>query len=53
MDIERYDGSKERRKYGSIGDMMEDAEKESQKPETKKLILHFPKLMIPQKRKDK
>ncbi len=51
MNIERYDGTKERREYDSIKDMMTDAEKEAQNPNVKKLTLHFPKLRIPSKRK--
>ncbi len=51
MDIERYDGTKERREYDSQKEMMEDAEREAQKPETKKLTLHFPKPIIPGRRR--
>jgi hypothetical protein len=47
MDIERNDGTKERRTYGSANEMMVDAEKEAQDPETKTLTLHFPKLTVP------
>jgi hypothetical protein len=53
MDIERYDGTKERRYYDHISDMMVDAEKEAAKPETKKLTLYFPKMRIPKTRKDR
>jgi hypothetical protein len=53
MDIKRHDGTKERRIYDSVGNMMEDAERESKNPNTKKLVLHFPKLIIPKKRRPK
>ncbi len=51
MDIERRDGTKERREYNNVRDMFADAKKESRNPATKKLTLHFPKLIIPSKRK--
>ncbi|MBU2685650.1 MAG: hypothetical protein KKF27_20605 [Gammaproteobacteria bacterium] len=47
MDIEHFDGTKERRHYDSVEQMMEDAEKESQDPNTKKLTLRFPRRVIP------
>jgi len=50
MDIERHDGTTERRHYDAVKDMMVDAEKEAAKPETKKLTLCFPKMRIPRKR---
>lgn len=52
MDIERYNGTKERREYGTPGAMIKDAEAEARRPGTKKLTLHFPrpKLRIPGKR---
>ena len=50
MDIERHDGTKERRYYDSIRGMMVDAEKEAANPETKKLVLRFPKRRIPKNR---
>jgi hypothetical protein len=43
MDVERFDGTKERREYETAPAMMADAERESQDPRTKKLTLHFPK----------
>jgi len=51
MDIERFDGTKEHRKYNTAKDMMIDAEKESRNSNTKKLTLYFPKMIIPKKRK--
>ena len=53
MDIERHDGTVERRYYDSPKDMMEDAEKEAQNPQTKTLTLHFPKRTIPSGRRKK
>jgi hypothetical protein len=50
MDIERHDGTKERRKYDSIDAMMKDAEKVVRDPSTKKIIL-WPKLQIPGKKR--
>lgn len=50
MDIERHDGTRERRTYHFVEDMMRDAEIEALNPTTKKLILHFPKSTIPKKR---
>jgi len=50
MDIERHDGTKERREYDTVRGMMEDAEKEAANPQTKKLTLRFPKMRIPRKR---
>jgi hypothetical protein len=53
MDIERWSGEEIRRNYGKIGEMMRDANKESQNPDTKKLTLHFPKpkLTVPKSKK--
>lgn len=51
MEIERWNGEKEKRFYDSIEAMMKDAEKEAKNPQTKKLVLKFPKLIIPKKRK--
>jgi len=51
MDIERTDGTKERRTYNSADEMMEDAEKEAKNPKTQKLTLYFPILTIPGRRK--
>lgn len=53
MDIERYDGTKERRYYDLVEDMMKDAAKEAKDPNTKTLTLHFPKMRIPKKRRQK
>lgn len=50
MEIERRDGTKEKRFYGTPKEMMGDAEKEAKDPNTKKLTLHFPKLTIPKKK---
>jgi len=50
MDIERYDGSKERRKYDTIEEMMTDAEKVVRDPSVKRVTL-YPKLTIPRKRR--
>ncbi len=50
MEIEKWDGCKETREYKRIKDMMKDAKKEAQNPETKKLTLHFPKMRIPGRR---
>ncbi len=50
MDIEKWNGYKETREYGNIRDMMKDAEKEARNPETKKLTLHFPKMIIPSRK---
>jgi hypothetical protein len=51
MDIERHNGTKERRHYDSINDMMEDAEKVVRDPNTKKITL-WPKLKIPRERRE-
>jgi len=50
MDIERFDGTKEHRKYDATKDMMANAERESRNPNTRELTLHFPKMIIPKKR---
>lgn len=50
MDIERHDGTKERRTYDSIDAMMEDAEKVVRDPSVKRITLH-PRLTIPKKRR--
>lgn len=47
MDIERFDGTKERREYKTIDDAFADAAKEAVKPETKRLTIH---MKIPGKR---
>ena len=49
MDIERTNGTKERRFYDSLTAMMQDAEIEVRNPKTKKLIL-YPKFKIPSRR---
>lgn len=48
MEIERYDGTKERRTYDSVDLMMADAEKLARDPSVKKIIL-WPKMRIPKK----
>jgi len=53
MDIERHDGTKERREYETREEMMKDAEREGGDLRTKKLTLHFPKPAIPSKRRRK
>jgi hypothetical protein len=52
MDIERHDGTKERREYQDPRMMMLAAAALALDPWTKKLTLHFPKpkLAIPRKR---
>jgi len=52
MDIERFDGTKERREFDSATTMMLAAVALASDPNTKKLTLHFPKpkLTIPKKR---
>jgi len=49
MDIERHDGTKERRYYDAIKDMMVDAEREVGDPQTKKLTLYS--RLIPKKKR--
>jgi hypothetical protein len=49
MDIERHDGTKERREYGSVKEMMDDAERLVRDPSVKKITL-WPRLSIPKKR---
>ena len=49
MDTERRDGTKERRLYDSIDDMMGDAKKIVRDPKTKKITL-WPRLRIPRKK---
>lgn len=51
MEIEKWDGTKEKRFYDTLNEMLEDAEREAKKPTTKKLTLYMPKRTIPQKRK--
>lgn len=54
MDIEYWKSTlkrSERREYESKEAMMQDAEKEAQNPDVKKLTLHFPKMTIPKKRR--
>lgn len=55
MEIERHDGTKERREFDTAALMLAAAALEAQAPETKKLTLHFPKpkLAIPRKRSRK
>ena len=50
MDIERQDGSKERRAYDSVDEMMKDAEKVVRDPSVKRIII-YPRLRIPKKRR--
>jgi hypothetical protein len=53
MDIERFDGTKERREFKNVQAMLIAAVALSQNPTTKTLTLHFPKLTIPKKRRGK
>ncbi len=55
MDIERFKGPTERREYPNAKAMVKDAALEAEKPETKKLTLHFPrpKMTIPGKRRSR
>ena len=53
MQIERFDGTKERRFYPTAEDMMQDAVDVACDPNTKKLVLHFSKRTIPKKRRKK
>ena len=53
MQIERFDGTKEKREYANVEDMMQDAVDVACDPNTKKLVLHFPKKTIPKKRRRK
>lgn len=53
MDIERWNGSKERRKFENVTAMLLAAAALAKDPNTKKLTLHFPKLTIPKKRRGK
>lgn len=55
MQIERFNGPAERRQYPTAKAMIADAAIEAEKPETKKLTLHFPrpKMTIPGKRRPK
>ena len=50
MDIERHDGTRERRAYNSIDEMMRDAEKAVRDPSVKRVVL-YPKLRIPKRRR--
>lgn len=52
MQIERHDGTKEKRFYDSIDSMMEDAEKVVRDSSVKKIII-YPKMRIPKKRRKK
>jgi len=51
MQIERYDGTEEERFYPTAKEMLKDVEEEAKNPNTKKLILNFPKKIIPTKRR--
>lgn len=52
MDIERHDGTKERRKFENVTAMLLAAAALARNPEVKTLTLHFPKpkLTIPKGR---
>lgn len=52
MDIERHDGTTERRYYDTVKGMMLDAEKEAKDPNTKTLTLRFPKMKVPKNRRE-
>lgn len=53
MQIERKDGTTEKREYKDIKAMMRDAKKEAKSPNTAKLTLVFPKNTFPKKRRKK
>lgn len=51
MEIKRWDNPEvEKRKYDDIFDLLKDAEKEAQNPETERLTLHFPRMRIPSRK---
>jgi hypothetical protein len=47
MDMERWNGTKERKEFKTVTAMMIAAVAAGNDPNTKKLTLHFPKLQIP------
>jgi len=51
MDIERFDGTKERKEFKTVTTMMLAAVAAGNDPNTKKLTLHFPRLTVPKRRK--
>jgi hypothetical protein len=51
MDIERFDGTKERKEFKTVTAMMIAAVTAGNDPNTKKLTLHFPRLTIPKRKK--
>lgn len=53
MQIERYDGTTEKRTYKDLKAMLRDAAREAKDPNTKKLTLSFPKKTIPKGRRKK
>lgn len=50
MNIERTDGTKERRTYDTVEEMMADAQKVVRDPSVKRVTL-YPKLTTPKKRR--
>lgn len=53
MDIERYDGTKEHKEFEDKEEMLLEARFYAYDPNTKKIVLHFPKLIVPKKRRKK
>jgi hypothetical protein len=51
MDIERFDGTKERKEFKNVTTMMLAAVAAGNDPNTKKLTLHFPQMRIPKRKK--
>jgi len=53
LQIERYDGTVEKRTYKDLKAMLKDAAREAKHPLTKRLTLSFPKKTIPKGRRKK
>jgi hypothetical protein len=51
MQVDYFDGKKTKEEFDSKEEMLRRAEQASSDPNVKKITLHFPKLVIPKKRR--